>query len=1561
MTGRKYFFTVITLIFTLIMMTGNIHILFDQSYKAKTGKSSSDLYMQSESVYVVNGTRSDNDQDKEDWPMFCRDMSHTSRSSAQPPLYADLLWSYNMKELNPVQGDIYSTPIVIGNTVYACSNNFYMASFNIDNGSKNWHIWLGGEIYSTPVYSDGFLYVGASNKLWKVNASSGDKESIFTVDTKIYSSPAIYNDTIYFGTMYNNSNLYAVSFNGDELWNVSFGVSLRGTPASPAVQNGTVFIGCDNGKLYALDHDGLLDGDQGLPDDGNNTTADILWIKDLGSPILASPTVIPGAVIVSTFNDPGTNFIYSFSLDDGHELWNNTVGGKIQSTAAFDPDTDRLYVGTYSGNLIALDSTSGTQIWSFDTWESIQSSPAIAGEMVFFGGFDRKIWALDAVGNGDGTTNEVWNYTTGAIIHSSPAVSNGRLFIGSDDDKLYCIGAPDFSVRDIDINISDTGPYVGENITVEIKVSNLGTVVSEADLTVKASDMNFVTNHTIGRKRIRIEELSTSTFYFNWTVKVNANNIWNIHAELLNSAHPETRFQNNNASRLIAFKREMKSEWPMAGGNKEHWGYSPNGTLTNRTLWRKDTGMELLPPVIYKERVIIVNKNGHVSSVYMNLDGTVSWEMDFASSIQYTPAAGYDKVFVPLEDRLIALDINGFEDGNSGLTSEVNTDIGDADIIWETETPLASTAPLTVANGSVFLTHGDFLTSFDEDDGTVLFNVSMPGTVDGCAPSVYGELVLLGSTDGRIFAFNRFNGTLVWTYETNSDSPLSHSLTILPEIIICPMGNRLLALDLHSRIPRWSLPVTSNITTSAAYSPESDSIYFGSEAGKLYMVSPDQGEISMTYNVPSAISTDISMGGDVAYFGTRETKIYAVTNLDDSPDGKLCWSFHSGSAISQSIAVSEMVLATTIDGNVYCFGAPNNLPIARISLPVSGSIIFANEAISVNASYSSDSDGDILRYTWISDKDGELYRGDDSSTYISFTNPGLHNLSLTVDDGQGGRDSHFVMVHVYKSSILSYNKESVEANTTVSLVSLVGGENASMILDFNKNPSNITGRDIGIFVNITRNDVALQGWMNISISYGTEGFPYGLNQSYLSIYYFDTVSGWMEIPGRVEIITNHIWTNITELPYSHHFSGSTIIAVGTFSNTNPGLSSPLVNPIKGPSDGNFNFTVTYTDQDGDFPNEIMVLLDNMTRLYMRPSVLTDVNVRDGKEYYYLLQGLPAGNHSYHFEASDRITGVRTGLFENIVSLDTRPLAIIDRPINASIFKTGEKITFDATGSSDPEGELLNYSWTFHRSGDPSIESDTDTTETVIYTREFTEPGTYSVTLRVSDGYGHISDNTTIEIEIIEAPDLNGKGINRSYYLYIGVAGLIVILVIVGIIIMMRNRRKGVGTAPEVENDIPLVVEREKNEEKQGELPEEKDGSSESSSNSNVDDPESSPHFQAEPVGDDEHSSSNPNRISDSKSGLGFSNKEEMVCINCGKEVTSSDSHCSHCTEELMTEGVEDIGDETEVEPEDELNEELEGEHDAGTEHEIIREEDLLDEDEELVDVDEEDLLDQSDE
>lgn len=71
---------------------------------------------------------------------------------------------------------------------------------------------------------------------------------------------------------------------------------------------------------------------------------------------------------------------------------------------------------------------------------------------------------------------------------------------------------------------------------------------------------------------------------------------------------------------------------------------------------------------------------------------------------------------------------------------------------------------------------------------------------------------------------------------------------------------------------------------------------------------------------------------------------------------------------------------------------------------------------------------------------------------------------------------------------------------------------------------------------------------------------------------------------------------------------------------------------------------------------------------------------------------------------------------------------------------GQTVTFDGTGSSDPEGTGLTYSWDFGDGG-----SNQDATGPVA-NRAFTSPGAYPITLTVTDSYGLTgSDAVTVQV------------------------------------------------------------------------------------------------------------------------------------------------------------------------------------------------------------------------
>jgi outer membrane protein assembly factor BamB len=68
-----------------------------------------------------------------------------------------------------------------------------------------------------------------------------------------------------------------------------------------------------------------------------------------------------------------------------------------------------VYVGDLYGNLYAVDTETGCEVWRFKTDKSIEmSSPCVAEGIVYIGGTDYNLYAVDA-----DTGLEVWRFETG--------------------------------------------------------------------------------------------------------------------------------------------------------------------------------------------------------------------------------------------------------------------------------------------------------------------------------------------------------------------------------------------------------------------------------------------------------------------------------------------------------------------------------------------------------------------------------------------------------------------------------------------------------------------------------------------------------------------------------------------------------------------------------------------------------------------------------------------------------------------------------------------------------------------------------------------------------------------------------------------------------------------------------------------------------------------------------------------------------------------------------------------------------------------------------------------
>ena len=125
-------------------------------------------------------------------------------------------------------------------------------------------------------------------------------------------------------------------------------------------------------------------------------------------------------------------------------------------------------------------------------------------------------------------------------------------------------------------------------------------------------------------------------------------------------------------------------------------------------------------------------------------------------------------------------------------------------------------------------------------------------------------------------------------------------------------------------------------------------------------------------------------------------------------------------------------------------------------------------------------------------------------------------------------------------------------------------------------------------------------------------------------------------------------------------------------------------------------------------------------------------------------------------------------------------------------RIGEEITFDASSSSDEEGEIVEYQWDFDN-GDIRYGDNVGYT----YPKD-TEPGEYTITLRVTDSNG----TTTVKqmtIEVLEEE----KETNWLLYL------ILVVLVVIGIliVIMLNKVDKNLKDLEKGEQPVTPITEK----------------------------------------------------------------------------------------------------------------------------------------------------------
>ena len=161
-----------------------------------------------------------------------------------------------------------------------------------------------------------------------------------------------------------------------------------------------------------------------------------IWRFTTGGWVLTAPVVVDGVVYVGS--DDGS--LYALDADSGEMLWSFATGDAIRSVPAVVDGT--VYFGSNDNHLYAVDAATGEGLWRHDTGDWVQYSPAVGNGMVYFPArteSDRTVHAVDA-----DTGEVVWVAEPPYPIEErlTPTFHGGRVYAqGADYGTFHALDA----------------------------------------------------------------------------------------------------------------------------------------------------------------------------------------------------------------------------------------------------------------------------------------------------------------------------------------------------------------------------------------------------------------------------------------------------------------------------------------------------------------------------------------------------------------------------------------------------------------------------------------------------------------------------------------------------------------------------------------------------------------------------------------------------------------------------------------------------------------------------------------------------------------------------------------------------------------------------------------------------------------------------------------------------------------------------------------------------------------------------------------------------------------
>lgn len=402
---------------------------------------------------------------------------NTYRSNSQRWGYSDSFFSPPLMEAFSYIGNAtFSSPVYSNGKIFVGSGDKNLYCFDAETGKVIWNYETDGAITHAPTYDNGKIYFGTVDGYFFCLDESNPQKYFFRYNTysKIYVSPLVLGNNVYFGT--ESGLVYALDkLTGKEVWNSPF-------PAGGRINSA---ISGDDTSIFFISQDGYLYAVHPL-------TGSLLWKKTVGPNVKSTPVIKGNYVYV--LNNFGQ--LLAINRTTRNQDWYYSLNQ--DSTTSLAISNDLAIVLGKNGKIACVDLKTGNAKWEKNLSGSFDTSPVVTDKYIFVGDSASTLYMLSIE---NGTTSWFIKYEKG--FYNDFLIQDNKLYTVGLDFSLRCFVSqppPSIQVEPITLDFGEVNINSQKTLSLNIKNKGGGTLSGTLQSSVywiKVSQAEFSGNDVI--------------------------------------------------------------------------------------------------------------------------------------------------------------------------------------------------------------------------------------------------------------------------------------------------------------------------------------------------------------------------------------------------------------------------------------------------------------------------------------------------------------------------------------------------------------------------------------------------------------------------------------------------------------------------------------------------------------------------------------------------------------------------------------------------------------------------------------------------------------------------------------------------------------------------------------------------------------------------------------------------------------------------------------------------------------------------------------------------------